>query len=731
MTNTAGSFRKTGKTTWTLDLEKGNYSGVSLAIETLTEEVRKHVSDPKLISSRLTFCEELLIDYAENGYREAKLIIREIFRHYSIRIVIPGESREPLGFVADKEREQGEDEIRKSIHTLILRNGTGWADYSYLGNANVFDIPLSGTDETLGDRILELYEKEGQEISKKPSLGIFKIVAMDPVKAVLCIINRVVKRVALMLVPVCTAAIIDSIVDGESFFSTKPIIYVALSAILILINCICTFKFEYILMNKKLREIENGLKSSVLKKLEIMSMSFMNKTPSGGIFTKIIRDTEGVRKMLTKVLESLVQLITDLAVILVMTILDCPPMLIFYAITVPIAVFLMTSFSKPVRFYAEKERKTNEQASAVIRDMQAMWQTTRLHGVNHTEYNMLAYQLQKVKRAGNENDYINHKFKTASFLTFQLFQLMCLIMAVYLASKNIVSIGMVVMFRAYFENLVTSLDKFIEALPEVTQGYESFRSLNEILCSDDVEPDGTKAFTRAIEGEIEFKNVVFSYPGSDKPVLNNLSFKIPAGKSVAFIGKSGSGKTTIMNLLTGLLQKDSGEILIDGVEIEDIKKNSFRRQIAVVPQKTTLFAGSLWDNLVYGQTIVTYDEVCEVLKQIGLDEFVDSLPGGLDAEVRELGANFSGGQQQRIAIARALLRKPRLLLFDEATSALDNESEEQVKAAVDAMMGQCTMVMIAHRMATIRKCDMIFKLSPGGEIKAYNGYDEMMKDETA
>ena len=184
------------------------------------------------------------------------------------------------------------------------------------------------------------------------------------------------------------------------------------------------------------------------------------------------------------------------------------------------------------------------------------------------------------------------------------------------------------------------------------------------------------------------KNVVFSYPGAEKPVLNNVSFKIPAGKSVAFVGKSGSGKTTIMNLLTGLLQKDSGEILIDGVEIEDIN-------------------------------------------QIGLDEFVNSLPGGLNAEVRELGANFSGGQQQRIAIARALLRKPRLLLFDEATSALDNESEEQVKAAVEAIMGQCTMVMIAHRMATIKKCDLIFELSHGGDIKVYNGYEEMMKGETA
>jgi len=223
--------------------------------------------------------------------------------------------------------------------------------------------------------------------------------------------------------------------------------------------------------------------------------------------------------------------------------------------------------------------------------------------------------------------------------------------------------------------------------------------------------------------------VTFHHPGAEESVIDYLSFRIPAGKSVAFIGPSGSGKSTIMNLITGLLQKESGEILIDGVEIDRIRKSSYRRQIAVVPQKTVLFAGTLWENLVYGQNYVTHDDVTEVLRRIGLDDVVASLPEGLDSKVTELGSNFSGGQQQRIAIARALLRRPRILLLDEATSALDSESEKQVQRAIDGMMGVCTMIMIAHRLTTVRKCDLIFRLEKGKGITVYNSYDEMMQGE--
>jgi len=720
-----------GRKTWIIHVKDGDLTELSRVMEELFAEAGKHVQDNQLILSRLVMCEELVIEYADNGYREMEVRLRGFSRHWSIRIRIPGEKSGAVGFSEEREHENGEDEIRQSIHAQILKNGRGWTEYRYAGNANIYDIHLSGSEEALGEKILELYQARGGEIREKPFLLLWNIVKWDPFRCAGAVVNRVVKRGALMLVPVCAAVVIDSIVQGAAFFSFRPLFFLLLSGMLILINCLCNYWLDYYLYDKKLREIENGLKSAVLKKLQLMSADYMNSTPSGGIFSKIIRDTEGVRMALFKSVDAVVQIFTDLVVIIVTTIIDCPIMLVFYAVTVPIAAMLLSRYRKPIRNSASKLRKTTEHANAVIRDMQAMWQFTRLHGVNHTEYNLLNFELQNVKRAGNETDLVNHRFNTATFFTFQLFQLLSLAFALYLASRGVISIGVVVMFRAYFESLVNSVTKFIDVAPEVTQGYESLRSLNEVLCSDSLEADGDYVFSWPIKGEIEFRDVTFCYPGAEKPVIDHLSFRIPAGKSAAFIGPSGSGKSTIMRLITGFLQKQSGEILIDGVEIDRIRKNSYRRQIAVVPQKTVLFAGTLWENLVYGQNYVTRDQVMDVVRMIGFDEVIDSLPEGLDAKVTELGSNFSGGQQQRISIARALLRRPRILLFDEATSALDSDSEKQVQRAIDAMMGTCTMIMIAHRLTTVRKCDLIFKLEKCKDITVYNGYDEMIREEPA
>ena len=168
-----------------------------------------------------------------------------------------------------------------------------------------------------------------------------------------------------------------------------------------------------------------------------------------------------------------------------------------------------------------------------------------------------------------------------------------------------------------------------------------------------------------------------------------------------------------MNLILGLYSKQSGEILIDGIDIDDLDKNSFRRYVAVVPQNTVLFSGTLWENLVYGLNYISTARVMEVLQSVGLEDLVLSHPDGLNREILEGGDNLSGGQRQRIAIARALLREAKFILFDEATSALDAESEKQVQEAIESLMGSCTMLMVAHRLNTLRKADMIYRLKDG------------------
>ena len=269
------------------------------------------------------------------------------------------------------------------------------------------------------------------------------------------------------------------------------------------------------------------------------------------------------------------------------------------------------------------------------------------------------------------------------------------------------------LFQSIFEMIINNVQRMLDAIPMITQGYDSLKSVNEILYADDIEQNGTAMLPRPVRGEIEFRDVSFSYEPGREPVLNNISFRVPASGSIAFIGKSGEGKSTILNLILGLYAAQKGEILIDGVNINTLDKSAYRRNIAVVPQQTVLFSGTLWDNLVYGLNYVSADRVLDVIRRVRLEELVASLPEGLNSRINENGGNLSGGQRQRIAIARALLRNPKIIRLDEATSALDSDSERQVQEAVDAMMGSCTVVMVAHRLNTLRRADVVFRVRNG------------------
>ena len=173
--------------------------------------------------------------------------------------------------------------------------------------------------------------------------------------------------------------------------------------------------------------------------------------------------------------------------------------------------------------------------------------------------------------------------------------------------------------------------------------------------------------------------------------------------------------------------QQKGKILIDGIDLNNLEKNSYRSHVAVVPQNTVLFSGTLWDNLVYGLSYVTTEQVLDVLRRVGLEDLLHSLPDGLNSPVLEDGSNLSGGQRQRISIARALLRDARIILFDEATSALDTDSEKQVQKAIDEVMKHATVVMVAHRLNTLRKVDRIYRLDNGSAV-LYDSYEQMMKD---
>lgn len=235
--------------------------------------------------------------------------------------------------------------------------------------------------------------------------------------------------------------------------------------------------------------------------------------------------------------------------------------------------------------------------------------------------------------------------------------------------------------------------------------------------------DGTKNFSGSHKG-IHFKNVQFSYL-ANKPVLNQITLDFPKNKMIALVGKSGSGKTTIVDLMMGFYHPDYGEISIDGVNLKDYKINSYREKIGYVPQESVLFNQTIRENLLWAKDNATEQEIKEALRLAHALPFIEKLPQGLDTLVGDRGATLSGGERQRVAFARAILRKPDLLILDEATSALDSESEKAIQAAIKDVAHTCTIVVIAHRLSTIKEADLIYVINQG-QLSESGSYDTLL-----
>ena len=233
----------------------------------------------------------------------------------------------------------------------------------------------------------------------------------------------------------------------------------------------------------------------------------------------------------------------------------------------------------------------------------------------------------------------------------------------------------------------------------------------------------------SIGGTVEFRNVEFSYPSrKDIQLFSGLSFKVDSGQKIALVGPSGSGKSTIIKLLSGLYPFNAGEILVDGKDIRSYNITALRKNFGTVPQDVVLFGGTIRENIAYGKPSAGDDEIMEAARKAYAMEFIKSFPEGLDTVVGERGVKLSGGQKQRIAIARAILRDPKILILDEATSALDSESERLVKQALDELMKNRTTFIIAHRLSTIREADVILVINKG-KIVEQGKHNELSKME--
>lgn len=281
------------------------------------------------------------------------------------------------------------------------------------------------------------------------------------------------------------------------------------------------------------------------------------------------------------------------------------------------------------------------------------------------------------------------------------------------------TIGELITFTSLLVYFLEPIKNLINLQPQIKTAVVAAERLEEILELDEEtdENEYKKIIPEKLTGDIEFQNVSFRY-GSRKLVLEDINIKIDPGKNVAFVGESGSGKSTLLKLILRLYKPEEGKLLVDGFDVEDIQVEALRDKISYVSQETFLFSGTIFENLTLGADDCRMEDVIKIAKLTKVHDFVNEMPARYDTKIEENGTNFSGGQRQRLAIARSLIKKPNILLMDEATSHLDSVTEQEITQIINEYCKDMTMIFVAHRLSTIKNCDTIYVLSEGKIVES-------------
>ncbi|MDD6332989.1 MAG: ABC transporter ATP-binding protein [Clostridia bacterium] len=543
-------------------------------------------------------------------------------------------------------------------------------------------------------------------------------------KFFLAVLFFFIKHAPVWVLPIVTANIINDITSGSADTVRNIIIQAAIMVVLVVLNVPMNYMYTRY-KSLATRYAETGLRKALVRKLQQLSISFHKETQSGRLQSKIMRDVEAVETLSTQMFLSILNIALNIGVALVVTISKSLIVFLFFLLTTPLAAATMVFFRNIMKRRNTEFRKEMEETSARVMEMVELIPVTRAHALEEEEVNKMSGQLFAVAEKGYKLDIIQSLFGSVGWAIFQIFQVVCLGFTGFLALKGTVGPGDITLYQSYFATVVSQISSLMSLIPVIAKGVESVNSIGEVLLEEDVECNDGKLALEKVEGEFDFKDVKFKYNNTEKPVLHELNLHVDKGQTIALVGESGAGKSTILNLVIGFNFANEGKVTVDGYDMRDIDLRTYRKHLAVVPQTSILFSGTIRDNITYGIENVDDETLNRVVDAANLRELVDSLPEGLDTVVGEHGGKLSGGQRQRVSIARALMRNPKVIVLDEATSALDSISEKLIQEALNNLTKDRTTFIVAHRLSTIKGADRIAVIADGHCVE-YGTYDELM-----
>lgn len=587
----------------------------------------------------------------------------------------------------------------------------------------------SGRDQIIPDYEC-LFQEETDKKGKPKSKFFTKLVKLNLKQIIYSTLVYILQAAPTFIMPLITAHIIDlttaAVNSGEitADFWAKLAINAAILAFFILQN-IPTTMWRWRIVSKMLRRTSAGIKCAVIRKLQSLSITYHKDLESGKIQSKFLKDTDSIDSLFNMLMFSIIPNVIGVIVATGISVYKNGLVSLFFLFVIPVNVGLSFLFRKTIRNRYRDYRLKTEKMSTRLSTMVEMVAVTKAHGLEETEFSAVSDAIKGLEGSGLEMDKTNAKFGASAWVVSVMLSAVCLIFCAILAVNGNISIGEVVLYQSLFTTISGYVSALVNIAPQLGSGFEALRSVSEIMNVKDVEVSIAKKDAVKIEGDVEFEHVSYKYPNTNQFVIKDLNFSVKKGECIAVVGASGSGKSTIMNLIIGLLRPVDGQILIDGKPLDEYNLSEYRHNISVVPQNSILFSGTIRENITYGLEKYSEEELSAVVEKANLNEFIKDLPNGIDTVIGEHGDKLSGGQKQRITIARALIRNPSILILDEATSALDNISEYHVQQAISSSIRGRTTFIVAHRLSTIRDADRILVMENGRCVE--NGtFDELI-----
>lgn len=468
-----------------------------------------------------------------------------------------------------------------------------------------------------------------------------------------------------------------------------------------------------------------SIRSHIFTHIQKLSFRFFDKRPAGSVLVRVTNDVNALQDLFTNgvvnLLMDIIQLIGIIVILLVMNF----KLGLAVMVTVPIMFFVSTSLRKKIRFAWQEVRMKNSRINSHLNESIQGMKVTQAFVQEKNNIEFFRQMNESNLKSWNRASALNQSFGPIIEVTAAIGTCILYWYGTHLIKNDAFTVGLLVAYSTYMAHFWDPINRLGQLYSQLLIAMASSERIFEFIDEQPTvsEKEDAKPLPQ-IQGNVRFENIVFEYE-KDRPALKNISINVKEGQSIALVGHTGSGKSTIINLLCRFYDPVEGRVLIDGIDIRDITLESLRKQVGLVMQDTFIFSGTIRDNIRYGKLDATHDEIVRVAKAVNAHDFIMSLPDGYDTQVEERGNMLSMGQRQLLSFARALLSNPKILILDEATASIDTDTELKIQEALKVLLKGRTSFMIAHRLSTIRNADDIIVLDHGRIVEQGN-HEQLM-----